>query len=109
MCYKDEHSLMSAISDYKVPVVDHRFSRDSTNPRITNPELISIIGKILDGRSIYDLDKTGIKKLVLFLNQYTNATFKQIAMNVHEEYSFVRKVCGRCVALIFLNIRYQKK
>lgn len=94
MCYKDEHSLMSAIADYKVPVVDHRFSRDSTNPRITNPELISIIGKILDGRSIYDLDKTSIKKLILFLNQYTNATFKQIAMNVHEEYSFVRKVCG---------------
>lgn len=92
--YKDKNSLLSAIANYRMPVVDHRYSRDSTNPRITDPELITIIRKILDGRSIYDLDKEDIKKVILYLNQYTNATFKQIAMNVHEEYSFVRKVCG---------------
>ncbi len=94
VCYKDENSLLTAIVNYKMPVVDHCYSRDSTNPRITDPELITIIRKILNGSSIYNLDKEGIKKVILYLNQYTNATFKQIAMNVHEEYSFVRKVCG---------------
>lgn len=60
--------------------------------RPTDNEVAQCLCFLLDGRSLSEIDKNELVKIIKALKFHTDATFRQISSLTHESYSFVYKV-----------------
>lgn len=89
--------LDSAIFERKIKNVEIDEYKHKHFDRLSNSELCGIISNLTRGKSIYDLTKSELEELIIKLNAETNASMFQIASLTHENYDYVRKICGTAI------------
>lgn len=92
--FKTRKELDTAIFERKIKNLEIDEYQHKHFDRLSNEELCEIISKITNGKSVYKLTKNEVEDLIKRVYKETNASMFQLASIMHENYEYVRKVCG---------------
>ncbi len=93
--FKSLGALNNAIIEKSKRTKKSSVNKNDNLDRITDAELAEYIREIILADNIFQLNKDEITMLIKRLYKETNASFRQISSLTHENYDYVRKICGR--------------